>query len=333
MSRYDVADEYMEVVYKLWEGSWEDDAVRARPRRDGIYADPGKVHGCSTTAALPGRRHSPGRAVAAAHAGAVSGRLVDARPGVCRETCRMRLRSADRTSDITRDIVADIRAASGGARPRSAGYPGLRRHAPSSSAAPGEEAEDKYEEYRRHASIEGALAHFSSSAGVDFSHYDPDEPIRYEKNNANNSALEAITKRSAGTMDSAQDLSSRMVLGSRQAPIVGSAGGDRRRLHRLGRGSRHRRLQSQPRRDARRASRISSIWSCRSCRSAACTSATTPIRHLAREAVRPAARGLPEKPSRRLVSVARPSAFERLAGYRAGRRVTEREGVQIPRMS
>ena len=25
--RYDVADEYMEVVYKLWEGSWEDDAA------------------------------------------------------------------------------------------------------------------------------------------------------------------------------------------------------------------------------------------------------------------------------------------------------------------
>jgi len=24
--RYDIADEYMEVVYKLWEGSWEDNA-------------------------------------------------------------------------------------------------------------------------------------------------------------------------------------------------------------------------------------------------------------------------------------------------------------------
>ena len=32
--RYDVADEYMEVCYKLWEGSWEDDAVlRDRERR------------------------------------------------------------------------------------------------------------------------------------------------------------------------------------------------------------------------------------------------------------------------------------------------------------
>ena len=30
--RYDQADEYLEVLYKLWEGSWEDDAVVARPR-------------------------------------------------------------------------------------------------------------------------------------------------------------------------------------------------------------------------------------------------------------------------------------------------------------
>ncbi len=41
--RYDVADEYMEVVYKLWEGSWEDDAV-LRDRSNGIFADPSKVH-------------------------------------------------------------------------------------------------------------------------------------------------------------------------------------------------------------------------------------------------------------------------------------------------
>ena len=41
--RYDVADEYMEVVYKLWEGSWEDDAA-LRDRARGIFADPAKVH-------------------------------------------------------------------------------------------------------------------------------------------------------------------------------------------------------------------------------------------------------------------------------------------------
>src|SRR6202021_2119241 len=41
--RYDVADEYMEGVYKLWEGSWEDDAA-VRDRARGIFTDPAKVH-------------------------------------------------------------------------------------------------------------------------------------------------------------------------------------------------------------------------------------------------------------------------------------------------
>ncbi|MCU1552384.1 MAG: dmoA 2 [Glaciihabitans sp.] len=41
--RYDRAHEYMEVLYKLWEGSWEDGAV-VRDVIDGVYTDPSKVH-------------------------------------------------------------------------------------------------------------------------------------------------------------------------------------------------------------------------------------------------------------------------------------------------
>src|SRR3954465_5972260 len=41
--RYDIADEYMELVYKLWEGSWEDDAV-LRDKSNRIFADPAKIH-------------------------------------------------------------------------------------------------------------------------------------------------------------------------------------------------------------------------------------------------------------------------------------------------
>ncbi|WP_429928230.1 NtaA/DmoA family FMN-dependent monooxygenase [Achromobacter xylosoxidans] len=40
--RYDRADEFLEVAYKLWEGSWDDDAVRA-DRRARVYADPAAV--------------------------------------------------------------------------------------------------------------------------------------------------------------------------------------------------------------------------------------------------------------------------------------------------
>ncbi|KAL4791099.1 luciferase-like domain-containing protein [Aspergillus venezuelensis] len=36
--RYEVADEYLRVLYKLWEGSWADDAL-IEDRKSGIYAD------------------------------------------------------------------------------------------------------------------------------------------------------------------------------------------------------------------------------------------------------------------------------------------------------
>ena len=41
--RYDLADEFMQICYKLWEGSWEEDAA-VRDHARNIYADPRKVH-------------------------------------------------------------------------------------------------------------------------------------------------------------------------------------------------------------------------------------------------------------------------------------------------
>jgi long-chain alkane monooxygenase len=40
--RYDAAEDYVELCYKLWEGSWRDDAI-VKNRELGIYADPDKV--------------------------------------------------------------------------------------------------------------------------------------------------------------------------------------------------------------------------------------------------------------------------------------------------
>jgi FMN-dependent oxidoreductase (nitrilotriacetate monooxygenase family) len=40
--RYEIADEYLDVLYKLWEGSWDDDAV-IRDRENRVYTDPSKV--------------------------------------------------------------------------------------------------------------------------------------------------------------------------------------------------------------------------------------------------------------------------------------------------
>src|SRR5207248_1625696 len=42
-TRYEIAEEYMQIVYKLWEGSWEDGAV-LRDRTQRVFARPEKVH-------------------------------------------------------------------------------------------------------------------------------------------------------------------------------------------------------------------------------------------------------------------------------------------------
>lgn len=42
-NRYDIADEFLEVSYKLWEGSWEDNAYVADVEREVLF-DPRKVH-------------------------------------------------------------------------------------------------------------------------------------------------------------------------------------------------------------------------------------------------------------------------------------------------
>ena len=90
--RYDRGDEFMEVLYKLWEGSWEDDAV-VIDKAKGIYVDPAKVHAIGHQGKYfqrPRRLHR--RAVAAADPGPVPGRFLRARPAIRRDPFGRRFR-------------------------------------------------------------------------------------------------------------------------------------------------------------------------------------------------------------------------------------------------
>jgi len=219
-TRYDVADEYMEVVYKLWEGSWEDDAV-LRDRDNRIFADPDKIHRVRhfgrhyQVDAIHLAEPSPQRTPVLYQAGSSArGREFAATHAEC-----VFVNGPDKT--ITRSLVGDIRrrAVAHGRTPDDI-LVFLGR-----TVVVGEthkQAIEKYQEYHRHASIEGALAHFSSSIGVDLSRYGLDEPIRHERNNSNNSAIEAITSLSTEPW-TLRRLIGQMGLGSRNAPIVGSA--------------------------------------------------------------------------------------------------------------
>ncbi|MBL6457325.1 LLM class flavin-dependent oxidoreductase [Belnapia sp. T6] len=206
--RYDAAEAFMDRVYALWEGSWADDAVR-RDRSAGVYADPARVRdvaGGGPFLVEPSPQRTPvlyqagasdrGRAFAARHAECVFvnfGRPAD----IARLTADLRARTAPRPIRIFAGatlIVGRTRA----------------------------EAEDLLAEYRRHASIEGALAHAAASLGLDFDRFGMDEPIEVAKTDAISSNVEAM-RRVFGPGWTKRQLVDQFVLGSRQRPIVGSA--------------------------------------------------------------------------------------------------------------
>jgi FMN-dependent oxidoreductase (nitrilotriacetate monooxygenase family) len=175
--RYDLADEYLDVVYKLWEGSWEDDAV-LRDTERGIYADPAKVHPINHVGkhfdvagphlSEPSPQRTPllfqagsstrGRSFAAKHAECVF--IVDSR----------------RSLSGAASVIADVRnqAVQNGRRPEDVlFFQGL------SPVVGGTEAEAKAKEaeYLEQFSTEGALAHLSGSIGVDLAAIDLDRPL------------------------------------------------------------------------------------------------------------------------------------------------------------
>ena len=213
--RYDLADEYMSVVYKLWEGGWRDDAV-IRDRQHAIYTDPARVrtvhhHGKQFHMdALPLWEPSPQRTPVLYQAGASDrGRVFAAQHAEC-------IFVNGSTRHNVRRIVDDLRRRAG-ARP-------LKIFVGASVVTGRTEAEarDRLEEYRRHASVEGALAHASASIGVDFARYGMDEPVDLAGSQAVRSNIEAIGS-ALGPGWTRRMLIDRFILGSRQPPMVGSA--------------------------------------------------------------------------------------------------------------
>ena len=189
--RYDVADEYLEVCYKLWEGSWEDGAVlRDRERR--IFTDPTKVHPIGHQGrhfTVPGIHlcePSPQRTPVLYQAGASSrGRRFAGRHAEC-------LFVACPSKAVLKKSVAEIREAVGaaGRDPRSVKIFNLQTIIVDQTDA---EAQAKWRDYKGYVSREGALALASGWLGIDFSTYGLDEPLRHIKTNAVQSSVDAFS--------------------------------------------------------------------------------------------------------------------------------------------
>jgi FMN-dependent oxidoreductase (nitrilotriacetate monooxygenase family) len=180
--RYGRADEYVEVLYKLLEGSWEDDAV-LRDTERGIYADPAKIHdidhvGDHYDVVGPHLSEpSPQRVPVLFQAGASDfGREFAARNAEA-------IFIAGRTPLGARAHVEDVRAraAAHGRDPQDIlFYQGLSFIVGGTE----EEARRKEREIDEHASDEGYAAHMGGGIGVDLSAYDLDTPIsELEKTN------------------------------------------------------------------------------------------------------------------------------------------------------
>jgi FMN-dependent oxidoreductase (nitrilotriacetate monooxygenase family) len=218
--RYDLADEYMSLVYKFWEGSWEDGAVlNDRTRR--VYADPAKVH----RVVHDGRQYkvdalhlcepSPQRTPVLYQAGASTrGRQFAATHAECVFVNGQGMNGVKAIADDIRGLAVKYG--------RRADDVKIFMGATVVTGRTEAEAREKFEDYKRHVDVEAALAHASASMGIDFAKYDMDEPVQTDKSQAIVSNVEAMT-RSAGPTWTKRKLIDQMVLGSRQQPMVGSA--------------------------------------------------------------------------------------------------------------
>jgi FMN-dependent oxidoreductase (nitrilotriacetate monooxygenase family) len=218
--RYDRADEYLDVVYKLWEGSWEDDAV-VRDRAARVFADPHKVHKVHHH----GRHYnvegyhlsepSPQRTPVLFQAGSSGrGQAFAIRHAEC-------VFVSSQSKPGTRKLVDALRqqAAEAGRNPADLKvFMGVTVVVGRTSA----QAEAKFAEYARHASPEAGLAHFAAGTGVDYSQFDPDDELASpggQKSRGIESSVQRVTDGKSGW--TVRRLLDELKLGGRYTTIVG----------------------------------------------------------------------------------------------------------------
>jgi long-chain alkane monooxygenase len=190
--RYDVAEDYMQVVYKLWEGSWADDAV-VRDAAGGVFTRPDRVR--------PVRHESPWHRLDAIHlsepspqrtpvlyqAGtSPSGRGFAGRHAEC-------VFVSGPSAAVLAPRVAALRKAAADAGRRGEDLRvfsmGTAIVAETDAAAAALLAE-----YRGFASAEGALTLMSGWTGVDFAGLDPATVVRHVQNEAGRTAMDNVTR-------------------------------------------------------------------------------------------------------------------------------------------
>lgn len=189
-NRYEVAAEYLEVLYKLLEGSWEDGAVvRDAERR--VFTLPEKVHEIGHKGQffdVPGYQltePSPQRTPVLYQAGASgAGKDFAARHAEC-------VFVAAPTMQVLKSYVEDIRtrAAKAGRDPRKLLIYTLVTIITDETD---EKAQKKFEELNAYSSYDGSLVFMSGWSGIDFGQYAPTDLVKHVETNAILSVVEHL---------------------------------------------------------------------------------------------------------------------------------------------
>mgnify|MGYP003599836437 FL=1 len=214
--RYEQAEEFLQLCYKFWEGSWENDAV-LKDKKQRIFTDPSKVHQVQHQGQFyqsqgvfqvsPSVQRTP----VLFQAGASPRGLTFAT-----QHAEGLFIGGDRPEKIKQQ-VDQIRnqATAQGRNPEAVKiFVGITVV----TAETDELAQQKLDEYIRYASPEAGLAHFSSSVGMDLSQFADDETIPYQQTNS----IASVNNKFKEQSISKNDLKAQHVLGGRYPLIVGS---------------------------------------------------------------------------------------------------------------
>ncbi|WPP68690.1 LLM class flavin-dependent oxidoreductase [Acinetobacter pittii] len=220
-NRYDIADEYLEVLYKLWEGSWEKGSV-LRDRESGIFADHKKVHPIQHEGkyfTVPGIHicePSPQRTPVLYQAGASSrGQKFASQNAEC-------VFIAAPSKIATKKVVQGIRQklAQEGRDPYSVKIYALLSIVTDETDA---KAQAKFKEYQNYGSYDGALTLLSGWSGVDFSQYQPTDKVEYIQTNAIQSLLDSYVNADPDRVWTIEEIANWNSLGGNGPVLVGSA--------------------------------------------------------------------------------------------------------------
>lgn len=220
-NRYDIADEYLEVLYKLWEGSWEEGSV-LRDRESGIFADHKKVHPIQHQGkyfTVPGIHicePSPQRTPVLYQAGASSrGQKFASQNAEC-------VFIAAPSKIATKKVVQGIRQklAQEGRDPYSVKIYALLSIVTDETDA---KAQAKFKEYQSYGSYDGALTLLSGWSGVDFSQYQPTDKVEYIQTNAIQSLLDSYVNADPERVWTIEEIANWNSLGGNGPVLVGSA--------------------------------------------------------------------------------------------------------------